>query len=285
MLHASLRVLLIAVPFAVTFAGAATAQNEFFLYQTPCQVGVSGTLDVTASVTGAASATSTDTHSFVTTHVIPSTTALTFDDSGEADANLSITFNDGCTTRGSSDVSGETSYDFTGDLSEMIFTAGSTRSHADSVSRDLFGGPGTPASADSDHTVSQLDAIHVFVPFQVAGGDNGIVTVTDFDFKRTDTGPTTGTMVAAWQVFNDVNGNCQIDSPQDQSVGGDAGIVFPNGTYSGPQLSFATPRGNYVLWLTYFTSSAESAASASCAQNARASSDVRDGVKVRLQLN
>lgn len=277
----------IAIPILLlALTGSAAAQSEFFLYQSPCQVTVTGSLDVTASVTGAASASSTDSASFVTTHAIPSTTDLTFGDTGEADANLSITFADSCTTRGSSEVSGTTSYGFTGDTGQMVFTASSNRSHADSISRDMLsGGPGTAASADSEYTVPQIDALEIFVPFQVAGGDNGAITVTDFTLKRTDTGPTSGNMVAVWQVFNDVNGNCQIDSPQDQSVDGDAGIVFPNDSFVGPSPSFATPRGNYVLWLTYFNLSAESAASASCAQNASAASDVRDSAKIRLQLN
>ncbi|MEE8524146.1 MAG: hypothetical protein V3T72_09470 [Thermoanaerobaculia bacterium] len=270
----------------LALAAAAAGQNEFFLYQSPCQVTVMGNLDVTASVTGAASATGTDSASFVTNHAIPSTTNLTFSDSGDADANLSITYADGCTTQGSSDVSGETGYDFVGDLDDMVFNASSSRSHADSITRIPFGvASGTNATADSDYTVPQLDAIEVFVPFQVAGGDNGKITVTDFDLKRTDTGPTTGNMVAVWQVFTDVNGNCKLDFPQDQSVGGAANIVFPNSSSSGPASTFATPRGNYILWLTYFNNSAESVASASCLQSASASSDVRDTAKIRLQLN
>ena len=285
-MHRPVRSAVFVLLLAIATTGAAVAQNEFFLYQSGCQVTVTGSLDVTASVTGAASATSTDSHSFVTTHAIPLTTDLTFDDSGEADANLAISFNDGCDTRGSSEIDGKTGYGFKGDTSEMIYSAGSKRSHADKISRDMTsGGPGTPASADSDYAVSQLDAIETFIPFQVAGGNNGSITVTDFEFERTDTGPTTGNMIAAWQVFTDVNGNCQLDFPQDQAVGGDAGIVFPNNTYSGPQQRFATPRGNYILWLTYFANSAETAASANCAQNASASSDVSDTVKVRLQIN
>ncbi len=284
--HLTVRFAVLVLFLTVAFAGAAVAQNEFFLYQSPCQVTVTGSLDVTASVNGAATATSTDSHDFTTTHAIPVTTDLTFSDSGDADANLAISFSDGCKTKGSSDISGGTKYGFTGDMSEMIYGAGSSRSHADSITRDMTsGGPGTPATASSDYVVSQLDAIETFIPFQVAGGNNGSITVADFNFQRTDTGPTSGNMVAAWQVFTDVNGNCQLDFPQDQAVGGDAGIVFPNGTYSGPQQRFATPCGNYILWLTYLANWAESVTSANCTQDVSASSAVSDGVKVRLQLN
>lgn len=266
-------------------AAAAFGQGEFFLYQSPCQVTADGSLNVLASVTGAASGSSTDSASFVATFPIPSTTDLQFSDSGEADANLKMSFNDGCTTDASSSIEGATSYSFNGDASTMVFGAGSSRSHADKISRGATGGPGTQAGADSEYSVPQLDSIDVVIPFQVAGGDNGVLTVEAFDFRRVDTGPTTGSMVAAWQIFTDVNGNCQLDFPADQAIGGDAGIVFPNDTYSAPRQTIPIPRNNYILWLTYFAVSNESVPSADCSVSASASSDVRDEVVVRFRLN
>ena len=90
-------------------------------------------------------------------------------------------------------------------------------------------------------------------------------------------------MVTAWEWFEDLNGNCQID-PGEQTLAGQAAIVFPNDSFTAPVIRFRAPRGNYILRTQYFTVSDLDADSADCFDPVDEDSDVLDVMSLKFSL-
>jgi len=113
--------------------------------------------------------------------------------------------------------------------------------------------------------------------------EGGAHVVADFSMKRGDSGPTQGHVVAAWEWYEDVNGNCEVD-PGEPVLAFDKWRIGPIASYIMPTQRVRTPRGNYILVTTYFTLSTRWAESRECFNPVRAASDVDDGVGYHYEL-
>jgi hypothetical protein len=88
--------------------------------------------------------------------------------------------------------------------------------------------------------------------------------------------------VGAWQIWADVNCNCEIDRG-DYAVEGDKGIVFPNDSFSSEK-KFELKPGCYIIVYTYFTLSDLDVNSDNCTQSVGASSEVVDVYEALIEI-
>jgi hypothetical protein len=258
--------------------------KEFFIYRTDCKVVVDGKLGATASYTTSfGTFTNSDSQSFAQTFPIVDPYYLTFSGGMGVYAAITDSFVQCCKTEVFAEVFGKTWYNFVGDTVTMEYTASSYREHLNKVDR----GPvsicdGKPVLTDTDYFVPDTAPLTADVPFKFNAYGGSILVYGDIALKRADTGPTTGSTVGVWIVYNDVNCNCEIDLWEPQ-VWGDKGIVFPNDSFSN-ETEFKLKDGCYVARFIYWTNSHLDADSPKCFYPVKESSVVEDKLYVKLSV-
>lgn len=273
----------LAAVLALTVAGAAQAK-PVFLYPTECKVTADGLIKASAwSVTPLIVDTDFRTASLQASHAITNDQSLQINGIGDTYAEVfrSSYGDNGCTADIASSVAGQTSYSINGQLQSLATAINTLSVHSASIARQNVTGTGSPITAANEYTVPQANSLTVNIPFFSGGGT---VKVAQLDFFRQDTTTTTGSMVGAFQIWSDDNGNCQLDQGE-QAVEGGKGIVFPNDTYSEPSWKFPLNAGNYILTLTYFNDIDLSVHSPTCSQSVSASGHVVDGFNLLLTID
>ena len=188
----------------------------------------------------------------------------------------------GCVSDISSSISGQTTYEFIGDTTDMRVQVDSLTVGTANITRNSVTGTGVAISASNSYEIPQATQLVVEVPITVSGANRSL-KVNQFDFSRTDTTSTTGATVGAYQVFADNNSNCTVDAGDTASIGA-AGIVSPNSTYSEPPVKHRIAAGNYVLVISYFTDVDLAAFSATCATNAAFNGWTADGFDLDMTV-
>lgn len=267
----------------LALSGAAFAK-PVFLYPTQCKVKADGKIKASAFI-ATPSLVDTDfrTASLAASHAIPNNQSFTVNDIGGTYAEVfrSGYGDNGCTAEIASSVAGQTSYSINAQLQSLAVAINSLTLQSVSIDRQNVTGTGNPITAANEYTVPQAEQLNVTIPFFSGGGT---VTVDTLSLFRQDSTSTTGSAVGAFQIFEDTNGNCQLDSGEPAIEGG-AGIVFPNDTYSEPSYDFQLASGDFLLVLSYFTDIDLAAFSASCAQDVSASGYVADGFNLNLSID
>ena len=114
---------------------------------------------------------------------------FTFNAGGRMLAEVALRFNqERCITRASNSVYGETLYNFTGKPHEMRYRIGSGQEHRHEIDRDptSFGIGGAVVSGATFFQAPPATIV-TEIPFVVGGGNNGVLSVSEF---RLSTGST-----------------------------------------------------------------------------------------------
>jgi hypothetical protein len=272
------------LPLAVAGAAGPALAKPVFLYPTECKVKADGLIKASAFI-ATPSLVDTDfrTASLVASHAISGNQSFTVDGIGSTYAEVfrSGYGDDGCTADISSAVAGQTSYSINAQLQSLSTAINTLSIHSVMIDRQNVTGTGNPITAANEYTVPQANQLNVYVPFFSGGGT---VTVAQLDFFRQDSTSTTGSMVGAFQIFEDTNGNCQLDAGE-QAVEGGKGRVGPDDTYSEPAYDFQLASGDFILVLSYFTDIDLAGFSPTCAQDVNLSGNVADGFNLTLTID
>jgi hypothetical protein len=266
------------------FALAAPAYGANFAYRTDCKVIADGTIRVSANL-ATPSLVDSDfrTESLADSHAAAvSTSSLTFNglQGGFAEV-FRESYGDGaCVSDLSASVAGQTGYSFQGTTTSMLANVNSLTSQGVSIQRT--GSGGGPVTGSTEYTVPQTLQLNVTIPFKVTA--NGVLTMSVFDFFRQDSSPETdGSVVGAFQIFQDTNGNCQLDAGEQSSIGS-KGTSGPNDTFSNTPMVNRIAQGNYLLILSYFTDVDLAAFSADCSESPSFFGNVADGYHLELDI-
>ncbi len=274
--------------FAVVGAsvGVANAQNEFLMYGCDATVRGVGMVEARIRAEGGFFAEDRDRVDFGATHSPGLIDPFTFNGGGRMLAEVALRFNqEGCITRARNSVYGETFYNFTGNLFDMRYRIGSGQEHRHEIHRDpLSTGIGGAVVSDTAFFQAPPATIVTEIPFVVGGGNNGVMSVSEFRLDRIDTGPTQGLTSMVWEVYADLNSNCVIDRT-DRLIASGFASVGPNESFIDRPTGFRVPRGYYVLRLTYASYASMRVVSDDCRDPVRDDSVVRDGVTVHFDLN
>lgn len=270
--------------FAAAVAAPATAQ--VFSYRTACAVTVTGSHTAEGTITtNSFVLNDIDTVSFDTTYPIGSTTGLSFSGGpGGVRAEPDSSFTDGCYVEAAASPIGNTTYRFKGGPAAMKYEVNSLTRHGTHIYREGQPGQGGPITAESTYQIQSGDEAFVTqIPFTVPSGRAGTFTAGRFLLTRSANEFDFGQTVIAWQVFQDLNGNCVVDAG-DSQVGGEAITVVGSGTSSGFQASFTIQPGAYVVRYTFFTYTLASAFTADCGETDGAGSEVVDDAVVAFSI-
>lgn len=274
--------------FAVVGAsvGVANAQNEFLMYQCDATVRGVGMVEARIRAEGGFFAEDRDRVNFAATHSPGLIDPFTFNGGGRMLAEVALRFDQrGCFTTAEASVYGETFYNFTGNLFDMRYRIGSGQEHQHSIQRDpLSFGIGGVVATDTAFFQAPPATIVTEIPFIVGGGNNGVMSVSEFRLDRIDTGPTQGLTTMIWEVYADVFSTCSIDR-NDRLIASGMGSVGPNESFIDRLTGFRVPRGYYVLRLTYSSYASMRVISDNCRDSVRDESVVRDGVVLQMDLN
>ncbi|MCC5785888.1 MAG: hypothetical protein JJU33_04205 [Phycisphaerales bacterium] len=267
-------------------SGAATAQNEFLLYECDATVRGVGMVEARIRAEGGFFAEDRDRVNFGATHSPGLIDPFTFNGGGRMLAEVALRFNqERCITRAWNSVYGETFYNFTGNLHDMRYRIGSGQEHRHEIDRDPSSlGIGGVVVSDTAFFQAPPATIVTEIPFVVGGGNNGVLSVSEFRLDRIDTGPTQGLTSMMWEVYADLNSNCVIDRG-DRLIASGFASVGPNESFIDRPTGFRVPRGYYVLRLTYASYASMRVVSDDCRDPVRDESVVRDGVTVHFDLN
>ena len=273
------------LPLAVAGAAAGPAlAKPVFLYPTQCKVTADGLIKASAFI-ATPSLVDTDfrTESLVASHAITGNQSFTVNGIADTYAEVfrSGYGDNGCTAEIASAVAGQTSYSINAQLQSLAVAINSLTLQSVSIDRQNVTGTGNPITVANEYTVPQADQLNVYVPFFSGGGT---VTVDALSLFRQDSTSTTGFTVGAFQIFEDTNGNCQLDSGE-QAVEGGYGGVGPDDTYSEPSYDFQLASGDFILVLSYFTDIDLAGFSPTCSQDVSASGNVADGFNLNLSID
>ncbi len=272
---------------AVLFAFSATASAQNFKYPTNCKITASGEINTNAFIGATAFvAFDSDTTSLNASFPITSSSSIYNFFLADSFAELFQTFSDlGCITTAASSVAGQTSHEIVADTSQIRLQINTVSVHSASITRQLPAvGPGGPVTASNQYQIPQLNNLTLTLPFNVSTPTITPATIkVAFDLFRQDSTITTGSMVGAWEIFADANGNCVLD-PFEIQLGGAAGIVFPNGTFVAPSTSFAAPAGSYILRTQYFNNIDLFQFSPDCTTSVSAGGFMVDGFNLRIKV-
>jgi hypothetical protein len=265
------------------FVLAAPAYGANFAYRTDCKVIADGTIRVSANL-ATPSLVDSDfrTESLADSHAAASTSSLTFTglQGGFAEV-FRESYGDGaCVSDLGASVAGQTGYSFQGSTTSMQANVNSLTSQSVSIQRT--GSGGGPVTGSTEYQVPQTAELTVTIPFKVTA--NGTLTMSVFDFFRQDSSPETdGSIVGAFQIFQDTNGNCKLDAGEQSSIGS-KGITFPNDTFSNTPTTNRISQGAYLLILSYFTDIDLAAFSANCSESPNYFGNVADGYTLELDI-
>ena len=267
-------------------SGVATAQNEFLMYECDATVRGVGMVEARIRAEGGFFAEDRDRVDFGATHSPGLTDPFTFNGGGRMLAEVALRFNqEGCFTTAEASVYGETFHNFTGNLHDMNYRIGSGQEHRHSIHRDpLSYGIGGVVATDTAFFQAPPSTIVTEIPFVVGGGNNGVLTLSEFRLDRVDTGPTQGLTSMMWEVYADVNSNCVIDI-DDRLIASGFASVGPNESFIDRPTGFHVPSGYHVLRLTYSSYASMRLISDDCRDPVRDESAFRDGVTVHFDLN
>lgn len=271
----------------VLFALPVTGSAQSFKYPTNCKITASGEINTNAFIgTTAFVAFDRDTTSLNASFPITSSSSINNFFLADSSSELFKTFNDlGCITTAATSVAGQTSHQIVADQSEIQLQINTISVHSASITRQTPSfGIGGPVTASNQYQIPQLNNLTLTLPFAVSTPTITPATIkVAFDLFRQDTTVTTGSMVAAWEIFADANGNCVLD-PFEIQLGGAAGIVFPNGTFVAPPTSFAAPSGSYILRTQYFNTIDLFQFSPNCTTSVSAGGHMVDGFNLRIKV-
>lgn len=281
MLHSVVSRLAFVVPAVLLAAGPAPAE---FLFYPGCDAVVGGTLRAQASV-GFSGGTRVDSDEFDYDQRIPiGGTSVGFSDTGSVGASVEASFLDGCLTTAGAKVGGETGYKLRGDDLVLQFALEGANDQADFIDRAPVGvSPGGAVAARTGYDIAGHNQYRLSVPFQVAGGDNGVLVVETFELKRTDSGPSTGWVTSSWEIYEDLNGDCEL-GPSEPLVASDSATIGTDDSHTGVPFRFRVPRGNYILGVSHHETSNLSADSADCTEEDRVESAIADSVAIAFRL-
>ena len=272
---------------SLLLGASASAQSEFMGYV--CDAEVTGSIAVTAHVDAGPAGTinAFDVASVAGLYTPPALGELfyfAYEDGASVGFSRGFTA-EGCPTTVKTAVSGDAGYSCRATPSGITYEAYSVHHHESQIAHSpLSAGPGVPVSIDTSAFTPVSDPIIATIPFFVGGGNGATLDVTQFSLYRNDSGPTTGSTSAKWELFADANGNCVID-PFEVSLGSDRMTIGPNGFDSTTGPGMAVPRGYYILQLTFVSESDMTIDSEGCGDPAHEESHVLDGVYFEFTLN